>query len=470
MESSKIEYKLCRLKLPKDVWETVSAFSNEGGGLILLGYQKTDDKHIPVGIENPSKILDDFSSAVGQKFNYCPIVRPEIREDGGKRIIAIEVKESPNFQKPIYIKDAGPIKGGFRRIGASNIRLSDSDVQRYYQERMGAPDAQSISGTNFKDIDPQAVSVFRNLRKLLKPDAPELKYDDGGLLQAYNLLAEDRMTLLAAGILLFGKDEVIKRHFPAMRLDMIRIKGKEWGKEKNPFLSQDLKGNLLSLWSSALDILDRFFLVPFKLNAKLARTEENAHRKALREALTNLLMHQNYFHYSPAQIRVYDDRVEFYNPGYSLKNPAFFDSPGSELRNPLIASAFYDIGWAETKGTGIKTTVELLKKEGFPAPKYSNNIKNDTFTLILPHPIEQVTPQVTPQVEMMDRIALTLGYCEIPRSLKEIMAFLKLRDRKNFIEKVLNPLQEKGYLKRTIPDKPKSRFQKYVSLKKEKMP
>lgn len=474
-ESSTIEYKLCKLKLSKDLWETVSAFSNTKDGLILLGYEKIKDKYVPVGVKNPSQVLDDFTSLVGPKFNYCPLVRAEILEAEGRPVIIIEVKETPKYQKPIYIKDAGPLKGGFKRIGASDVRLTDTDIARFYQERLESPDGTLVKGATIEDIDERAISAFRNLRKLIKPDAPEILFSNADLLKAYNLLAPDEKTLNVAGLLLFGRKEAIKRYFPAMRLDIIRIKGTEWGRERDAFLSRDLVGNLLDIWSSASDILNRFFLIPFKLTEKMIRTEEHAQRKAIREAITNLLMHQNYFNPSPAQVRVYNDRVEFYNPGYSLKDPSLFESPGSKLRNPLIASVFYDIGWAEAKGTGIRSTIELLKKEGYSLPEFINDIKSDTFTFIVPYLGEAVATQVTEQVsvqvteqvgELIDRRAKSIVYCTQPRSLKEIMDFLGMKHRPTFMKNVLNPLMEAGLLKRTIPDKPRSRFQKYVAVKK----
>ncbi len=101
-EGPNIEYKLCKSELSKDLWETVSAFSNEGGGFILLGYEEKDDMYVPIGIKNPSKMLDEFTSLVGQKFNYCPVVRADVLEDSNKPVIAIEIKEAPKYQKPIY--------------------------------------------------------------------------------------------------------------------------------------------------------------------------------------------------------------------------------------------------------------------------------------------------------------------------------------------------------------------------------
>jgi len=68
----------------------------------------------------------------------------------------------------------------------------------------------------------------------------------------------------------------------------------------------------------------------------------------------------------------------------------------------------------------------------------------------------------------MDRRALVVEFCKEPKTLKEIMQFLGLKHRPNFIENVLNPLLKAGLLKRTIPDKPRSRFQKYVTIKRRR--
>ena len=114
----------------------------------------------------------------------------------------------------------------------------------------------------------------------------------------------------------------------------------------------------------------------------------------------------------------------------------------------------------------IWETVSAFSNEGYLLPEYLNDIRHDTFTLVLPHPMVEGTEQVTEQVaNMMDRTTMTLEFCKEPRTLKEIMQFLGLKHRPNFIEKVLNPLLEAGLLSRTIPDKPRSRFQKYVARK-----
>ena len=461
-ETDTVEYKEAAEQLPQSVLKTISAFANARGGTIVLGIKQENGKAVKQGVQFPQKLVDDLVSTAGEKFNMCPLLNPRIEKDSGKSFVIIKIQEALPYEKPIYIKDAGPAKGGYKRVGSADIRLTDRDLQRFYQARLHSPDAQILPGILLKDVDGKTVALFKNLRRQQRQNAGEVSFSAGELLKAYSL-APKGGGLTAAGLLLFGKSAPLKKYFPHFRIDVIRIKGVEWGKEKDAFLSTDIQGNLINLRNQVLDILERFYLTPFKLGPNLARVEDDPFKRALREALGNLLMHQNYFHTAPSQVRIYNDRIEFFNPGCSLKDPVMFEMPGSELRNTLIAGAFYDVGWAETKGTGFKTEITALRQGGFPEVKWINDINNDTFTVIFPYPADQFTPQVTPQVEARDRIAAILKFCDVPRSLKEMMVFSGLKDRKNFIGQFLTPLLKKGYLKRTIENRPTSRFQKYTA-------
>ncbi len=67
------------------------------------------------------------------------------------------------------------------------------------------------------------------------------------------------------------------------------------------------------------------------------------------------------------------------------------------------------------------------------------------------------------QIEGQVTIQELLSFCMTPRSRKEMQEFCRLSSRNHFSEKYLNLLLKSGKLKMTIPDKPNSRLQKYIS-------
>ena len=71
----------------------------------------------------------------------------------------------------------------------------------------------------------------------------------------------------------------------------------------------------------------------------------------------------------------------------------------------------------------------------------------------------QNTAQVTAHDERMIKL---LAFCSEARTRDEMQAHLGISSREYFRKKILKPLLESGELKRTIPDKPKSKNQKYV--------
>ena len=74
----------------------------------------------------------------------------------------------------------------------------------------------------------------------------------------------------------------------------------------------------------------------------------------------------------------------------------------------------------------------------------------------------QVTIQVSDLLGDSER--KIIEFCAEPRTLLEIAEFLGFKERKS-VRKYLRPLLEQGRIVMTIPDKPNSRFQKYIAIK-----
>ena len=72
IEWDDFEVKEAATELPKNIWETVSAFSNASGGWIVLGVKQIGKKFEITGIQNGEKIESDFFNVVNgkQKLNH----------------------------------------------------------------------------------------------------------------------------------------------------------------------------------------------------------------------------------------------------------------------------------------------------------------------------------------------------------------------------------------------------------------
>ena len=60
-DDGSVEAKKCEKKLSSDVWETVSAFANTSGGLILLGIDESNE-FSPVDHFELDRVRDQFIS------------------------------------------------------------------------------------------------------------------------------------------------------------------------------------------------------------------------------------------------------------------------------------------------------------------------------------------------------------------------------------------------------------------------
>jgi ATP-dependent DNA helicase RecG len=394
-EAVEIEAKRAE-EVGKSVLETVSAFCNEpgrGGGYLVLGVALGPDAlfgdYRVVGVPNPEKLQQELATRCREAFNVP--VRPQITVErrNGKFVVVVYVAEVQNHEKPVYLVSRGLPQGAFRRIGSTDQHCTDDDLALFYQSREHrAFDDTVIPDTSLDDFDPNAIAEYRRTRAELNPNAAELGYNDEELLYALAATGKHEGTTCAtiAGLMLFGKQSALRRHFPMTRVDYILVEGREW--VPNPeerYQGVEMREALMTLVPRVVghvlgDVPKAFTLGE---NGLHRREVPLVPRTVIREAVVNALIHRSYRQHQPVQIIRYSNRIEIRNPGHSLKPDDRLGEPGSVARNPKIAAAIHEAGLAETKGTGIRAMRDAMANANLTAPFFESNRETDTFTATL---------------------------------------------------------------------------------------
>ena len=189
--------------------------------------------------------------------------------------------------------------------------------------------------------------------------------------------------------------------------------------------------------------------------------------KLLERLIINSFGHRIFDNGQSNEIAVFKNRIEIYNPGVLPEGLSFDDfikgNSRPIRRNPLIARTLYYSKDMESFATGLKRIISACEqancKVEFHQEKSGVVV---TFYRSTPQVDPQVTLQVNPQVNTQDAI---IEFCNIPRSRKEIASHVGLTDVRYLTSKYLKSLLEARLIKMTIPDKPNSKNQKYISVK-----
>ena len=396
-ESTRIEAKRAS-ELGKSIMQTVIAFANEpglNGGYLLLGADwsinaKGDTVYRPAGLPDPDKVQRDLASQCASMLSVT--LRPEMQLEtvDGHTVLVVYVPEADVTHKPVYLKATGLPRGAYRRIGSTDQHCVDEDlwVLRGESQPSHGPDTSVLLDARLDDFDPAAIAAYRRDRGRINPQAEELAYGDDDMLEALGALrrVDGALRPTLAGIVLFGKPLALRRLLPMVRIDYIRVPGNEWVEDPdNRFQSIDIRKPLLlalpQAEASIIDELPKGFRLP---EGQLQSVQEPIlPRKVIREALANAAMHRSYTVHSPTQIIRFSNRIEVRNVGYSLKAPEQLGSPGSRLRNPVIAAVLHDLHLAEAKGTGIRAMRRLAAEAGLSAPEFHSDRQANEFKLTL---------------------------------------------------------------------------------------
>jgi ATP-dependent DNA helicase RecG len=162
-------------------------------------------------------------------------------------------------------------------------------------------------------------------------------------------------------------------------------------------------------------------------------------------------------------VKIYDHSIEIFNPGklpegLSVQRLLKGDYV-STIRNRKIADMFKEAGLIEKYGTGIRRILQGFNEYGLPAPEFEEI--GGGFRVTAYRMAEKTTEpkQVNPQVST--EVGRLLSACVTPKSRDELQRVLGLSDKKHFRAAYLKPSLEKGLIELTVPDKPRSRLQRY---------
>ena len=379
------------------VMQSVCAFANEpglGGGYLLLGISEPDEQHEQFyvsGVSNTDQLLGALQANCRDQFEQVVPIEARAVSLEGQTVIVVFVPELDPIAKPCTFKGRFDSKnkrktGVWRRGLNGDYECTQADIEPLLLAKSGMGFEQVVlADAEWDDLDPAAIELYRSLRARVRPNAEELDASDVDMLRALNLVKkqEERWAPNVAGLLLLGKPLSLRRLLPAVRVDYIRISGSQWVEDPDQRFATtlDLREPLLrlipKLESAIIDDLPKHFRLK---EGELQRTDEPLlPYKVIREAVVNAVMHRDYQVNQPIIVVRYSNRIEIRNAGYSLKPEAMLGEMGSKLRNPILAAVLYDLNFAETKGSGIRTMRRLLDNAGLTAPVFSSNVLANEF-------------------------------------------------------------------------------------------
>ncbi len=367
IEWDNFEVKEAQSELPKNIWETVSAFANTAGGWIVLGVAESkvngQSQYFITGVHNAEKLEQDFITTARSrtKFNAVLNVAAKMYTFDGKIVLLFHVLSSPF--KPIYFNHN--IENTYIRSGSGDQRATEMEIMALQREQaFGCKSEITIPGTSIADLSRQSLDTYRRTITNFNPEFPFNNLNDEDFCTKVGIVYNKELTY--GSLLMLGKWDVLRLHVRNFWIDYLEIPGTSFANANTryTFRMQEYE-NLWEYYNVIIQRLRNFVDNPFTTGPNGYSPDDNSQLYALREGLVNMLAHADYFSPMHSTIRVFYDRIEFQNPGrfaIDLKNIGKVIA--SNPRNPSIIRFFRYAKLAENAGYGINKVLGWKRSTG----------------------------------------------------------------------------------------------------------
>lgn len=446
LETNRIENKE---QLNEDFEQEVIAFLNyKEGGIIYVGINKNEQV---VGVENTDLTQLQIKDRIKNNIQPSTLGLFDVTVETIENKEVIKVIISSGTEKPYYLRKKGRTpEGCYIRVGSSKERMTERMIDDMYSRR--------IKNT-LKEIDsPRQELTFNQLKIYYEEHG--LKLNDN-FLQNLDLLTSEGKYNYNAFLLADENTVSIKlvRYLGTNKLEL--LENLEFGNRC-----------LITATQRILDRLDVENTTYAKIEYFGRKEQEKIDSKALKEAVINAIVHNDYSYGNSPIIELYSDRIEITSAGglpQELSQEEFLEGVTAP-RNKELIRVFKDVDLIENIGSGVLRILDAYDKSCFKfmdhflrvSFKYKENPfeydeKTDKKTT------KKTDKKTTKKIKVKPQEKDVLNFCKDAKTLKEITTYFGFKDISTFKKNYINPLLEKGTLQLTIPEQPKNRNQKYIS-------
>lgn len=358
-----------------------AALANEGGGYLVLGVTDEIPRDV-VGseaISNPAELEHRIFSKLR--------IKVQIRE------VLYEAKRVVVFQIPSRMKGVPiDLDGRFlMRAGESLVSMSAHQIAAILAEHQGRYEGRHVlEGVSAEEVE-GLLDLDAYFALMQETDPRDLKGRLGRLVARRLLVEEpqpDRYSIMNGGALFLARS---LNDFPTLALRRVRVLRYSGNDRVNAVFEHfESRGYgiafepLLALIASNVPTVE-------VIDGGLRTTMSAYAPRALREFLANALIHQDLEEPGvQLTVEIFDDRLEFRNPGEPLiAIERFVDE--TRARNPDLAEIMRLARICEVRGSGVDRALEQIEVLLQPAPRFNSETAATRVTLLKEHRFEDMT-------------------------------------------------------------------------------